>query len=206
VATEPKADLRQIIDPVLAKALTHPLRGNILLTLGEWGVASPKEIGVALGAPVTEVSYHVRKLKAKGLIRLVRTERRRGVREHFYELTEPLIYFGDLEWKRLPKQIRARFSVSLLQVAVADAVDALRAGTFDAEGSHQSRMTMPVDEQGRAEAIEAIATALERLLEIREDCAKRMTLPSEEAIPLAVFMMAFETAAGPRRRGSEQLV
>jgi DNA-binding transcriptional ArsR family regulator len=206
VATELKANLRQIIDPVLAKALTHPLRGHVLLILGEWGVASPKEIGTALGVPVTEVSYHVRKLKAKGLIRLVRTERRRGVREHFYELTEPIIYFGDREWSLLPRQIRSRFSVSLLRVAVADAIDALRAGTFDAGGSHQSRMTMPVDERGRREAIKVIGDALERLLEIRDDCAKRMTLPSEEAIPLAVFMMAFETASGARRRNSEQRV
>ncbi len=34
--------LKQIIDPVLAKALTHPMRGHILLVIGERGVASPE--------------------------------------------------------------------------------------------------------------------------------------------------------------------
>lgn len=192
--------LKQIIDPSLAKALTHPLRGHILLMLGERGVASPKEIGGALNVGVREISYHVRNLKARGLIRLVRTEQRRGVKEHYYELCEPLVYLDDEEWRRLPRQIQARFSVSLLRVAMSDAVEALRAGTFNARDSHHSRMTMPVDEQGRREVGEVLGDALERLLEIKTGCAKRMTLPSDEAIPLAVFMTAFETAAGAERK------
>jgi DNA-binding transcriptional ArsR family regulator len=191
--------LKQIIDPVLAKALTHPMRGHILLVIGERGVASPKELGRALRMDLKEVSYHVRSLKARRLIRLVRTERRRGVREHYYELTEPLVYFDDSDWERLPRQIKGRFSFSLLKTAVADAVDALRVGTFDTADCHHSRMTMPVDEQGRREATEVLRTALDRLVEIQHGCAARMTLPSDEAIPFAVYMAAFETAAGAER-------
>jgi DNA-binding transcriptional ArsR family regulator len=187
--------LKQIIDPILARALTHPLRGHILLMIGERGVVSPKEIGRALGIELKEVSYHVRSLRGRGLIRLVRTARRRGVKEHYYELTEPLVYLDDHEWKRLPRQIRARFSLSLLKVVVADAIDAMRAGTFNAEDCHQSRVTMPVDAQGKREAADVLAEALRRLLEIRDRCAERMSLPSEEAIPMAVFMTAFETSA-----------
>jgi DNA-binding transcriptional ArsR family regulator len=191
--------LKQIIDPVLAKALTHPMRGHILLVIGERGVASPKELGRALRMELKEVSYHVRSLKARRLIRLVRTERRRGVREHYYELTEPLVYFDDSDWERLPRQIKGRFSFSLLKTAVADAVDALQVGTFDTADCHHSRMTMPVDEQGRREATEVLRTALDRLVEIQDSCAARMTLPSDEAIPFAVYMAAFETAAGAER-------
>lgn len=192
--------LKQIIDPVLAKALTHPLRGHILLLIGERGVASPKEIGRALDIELKEVSYHVRSLKCRRLIRLVRTERRRGVREHYYELTEPLVYIDDNEWGQLPRQIKGRFSFSLIKTVVTDAVDALRAGTFDAPGCHHSRMTMPVDEQGRREVAEVLRTALDRLAEIQAGCTARMTLPSDEAIPFAVYMAAFETAAGAEAR------
>jgi DNA-binding transcriptional ArsR family regulator len=199
VAGEWTPKLKQIIDPILARALTHPLRGHILLLIGEQGVASPKEIGLALDLDVPEVSYHVRNLKAKGLIRLVRTERRRGVKEHFYELTEPLVYFDDREWGLLPRQIQSRFTASLMRVAMTDAVDALKAGTFNSQDCHHSRLTMPVDEQGRREAAGVLNDALDRLLEIQENCAKRMTLPSEEATPFAVYMSAFETAAGAER-------
>lgn len=204
MTVESRPKLKQIIDPILAKALTHPLRGHILLMLGERGVASPKEIGDALDVGVQEVSYHVRNLKTRGLIRLVRVEKRRGVKEHYYELCEPLVYLDDKEWRLLPRQIQARFNVSLLQVAMADALEALRAGTFDAPDSHHSRMTMPVDEQGRREVGEVLSHALERLLEIKDGCAGRMRLPSDEAIPLAVFMTAFETAAGAKREVAER--
>jgi DNA-binding transcriptional ArsR family regulator len=200
VAAERTPKLKQIIDPILAKALTHPLRGHILLMLGERGVASPKEIGDALNVGIQEVSYHVRNLKTRGLIRLVRAEQRRGVKEHYYELSEPLVYLDDEEWRRLPRQIQARFNVSLMRVAMADAVEALRAGTFDARDSHHSRMTMPVDERGRREVGEVLSHTLERLIEIQDGCAQRMTLPSDHATPLAVYIAAFETAAGAERR------
>lgn len=196
-----RSKFKQIIDPILAKALTHKVRGATLLAFGEWGVASPKEIAKLLELEVTEVSYHVRKLKAQGLIRLVRTEKRRGVHEHFYELTKPVLHLKDDEWERLPQPIRDSFSGSLLQVATTEAVEALKAGTF-ATG-HQSRLAMPVDETGRQEAMEVLDDALERLREIERKCAERMTLPSKDAIPLNVFMMAFETAAGAGRRKSK---
>jgi DNA-binding MarR family transcriptional regulator len=195
-----KRVFKQIIDPILAKALTHPLRGEILLTFGERGIASPKEIAAVLELELTEVSYHVRKLHARGLIRLVRTERRRGVREHFYELTEPVVFLDDQEWERLPAEIQKRLNGSLLQVMLADGIDAIRAGTFNSHNCHQSRLTMPVDEQGRREVMEVASQALERLFEIERACAERMALPSEEAIPMAVFMLAFETAAGAERK------
>lgn len=193
--------LKQIIDPVLAKALTHPLRGHILLMLGERGVASPKEIGDALDIGVQEISYHVRSLKARALIRLVRTEQRRGVKEHYYELVEPLVYVDDEDWKHLPRQIKARFSASLLKVLMADAVDALRAGTFNRGDCHHSRLTMPVDAQGQREVVDVLNDALERLVEIQQGCAERMTLPSDEAIPIAIYVSAFETANGAERSG-----
>jgi DNA-binding transcriptional ArsR family regulator len=196
--------LKQIIDPILARALTHPLRGHILLLIGERGVASPKEIGLAVDIDVPEVSYHVRSLKARGLIRLVRTEQRRGVKEHFYELTEPLVYFDDREWGLLPRQIQTRFTSSLMRIAMIDAVDALKAGTFNTHDCHHSRLAMPVDAQGRREATEVLNEALERLIEIKDACAERMTLPSDEATPFAVYMSAFETAAGAEGRAVER--
>jgi DNA-binding transcriptional ArsR family regulator len=204
VAGERTPKFKQIIDPILAKALTHPLRGHILLMIGELGVASPKEIGKALDIELKEVSYHVRSLKARGLVRMVRTEKRRGVKEHYYELTEPLVYFDDDDWGSLPAQLQSRISLSLLKIAVADALDAIRAGTYNAQDCHESRVTMPVDAQGKREATQVLAEALERLLEIQGRCADRMSLPSDEAIPMTVFMMAFEAAAGASRDTSGQ--
>jgi DNA-binding transcriptional ArsR family regulator len=199
-----RGTFKQVIDPVLAKALTHKVRGATLLAFGEWGVASPKEVSDFLELDITEVSYHVRKLKSQGLIRLVRTEKRRGFPEHFYELTKPVLYLDGEDWERLPRPIKDRFSGSLLQVAVTDAVEALKAGTFNSASAHQSRVTMPVDARGRREAMEVLDDALGRLREIEERCSERMELPSQEAVPLNVFMMAFETGPGAARRKARE--
>lgn len=194
-----RGKFKQIIDPILAKALTHKVRGATLLAFGERGVASPKEVADYFGMDVTEISYHVRRLKAQGLIRLVRTEKRRGFQEHFYELTKPVLYIDDRAWRGLPKAIRDRFSGSLLESLLGDALEALKAGTFNEHACHQSKMAMPVDERGRDEVMDVMREALERLGEVKERCAERMELPSDRAIPMVAYMVAFESAAGARR-------
>jgi DNA-binding transcriptional ArsR family regulator len=200
---EKRGKFRQVIDPILAKALTHKVRGATLLAFGEWGVASPKEVADFLELDLTEVSYHVRKLKSQGMIRLVRMEKRRGFHEHFYELAKPVLHLDDRAWKQLPKAIKDRLSGSLLETILSDVVNALKAGTFNEHDCHQSRVTMPVDEQGRSEVMKVLNDALERLNEIKEGCAGRMTLPSEDAIPMTAYMVAFEPAVGVRQRKAD---
>jgi predicted transcriptional regulator len=94
MATAQGKQLKQIIDPTLAKAFTHPLRGHVWVTICEKGIASPKEIAEETGIDVSEISYHFRTLRKYKLIKLVRTEKRRGFAEHFYEPTAPVFYFS----------------------------------------------------------------------------------------------------------------
>jgi DNA-binding transcriptional ArsR family regulator len=187
--------LRQVIDPELAKVLSHEIRGHILATLGD-RVASPSEIAREIDVPVTEVSYHVRELRARKLIRLVRTEKRRGFREHFYELNSRLVYMDDSEWRGMPEQIRASLTASLLQIVMVEASDALRTGTFHARAGHQSRTPMIVDERAWGEVRKVMDDALERVLAIQEECSKTLEKRPGEGVPVEVFMLGFETAAG----------
>ena len=72
----------------LRKALSHPLRARIFAAF-DGGVRSPREISEELGAPLSNVSYHVRQLRSSGLIKLVRTTPRRGALEHHYRRVKP---------------------------------------------------------------------------------------------------------------------
>src|SRR4051812_14868171 len=73
-----------IADPRVIKALSHPLRVQILGLLdGE--VRSPKELADELNEPLGNVSYHVRTLADLGLIELVKKVPRRGAIEHYYK-------------------------------------------------------------------------------------------------------------------------
>lgn len=189
--------LKQVIDPAVAKALSHPLRSHILVTLGA-RIASPNEMARELGLEPRDLNYHIKVLVEIDMIRLVRTEKRRGVKEHFYELTRPTVYIDDRQWRCIPLEIRSRLSANLLQIMVDDAVEALEAGTFSARDSHQSHTSLLLNERGWSEVTNVMGAALEQVLEIGDKCAKDLEKDGGEGIPIHILMMGFETASGKR--------
>jgi DNA-binding transcriptional ArsR family regulator len=191
--------LKKVIDPTVAKALSHPFRSHILMTLSE-RIASPKEIADELGIDPRDLDYHIKVLIGIGMIRLVRTEKRRGAREHFYELITVPFNFDDREWSKMPEPIQSSFSASLLRIVVDEAVEALQAGTFTARDSHQSRTPMILDEQGYNNVKKLMDETLEKVLEIGKKSAQDLKKTGREGIPAEVFMVGFETAAGVRER------
>ncbi len=70
-----------------ARALAHPLRVSIVLTMAERGnEISPLEIAEELGQGLGVVAYHVRYLHKLGTIELARTQAVRGAYQSFYIL------------------------------------------------------------------------------------------------------------------------
>ena len=186
--------LRKVIDPTLAKAFTHPLRGHVWVTLFERGEVSPAEIASELNLESHEVSYHFRELKRRNLIRLVRTVQRRGFDEHFYEPVVPALNFDDAEWMKLPAGIRATFSAETMKQIIEALTEALEAGSFDARNRHLSHSWLLVDEQGWGELMRAVKKALDRFLVIGERGAERRKTSGEPGIPVCLALAAFETA------------
>src|SRR5215218_4039911 len=121
-----KPELREVFDPELAHTLSHPLRAHILAVLNE-RIASPNEIAKEVDIPVSDISYHARRLREEGHIRLVETRRRRGALEHFYEAVEPLIIDDD-HWLRLPEAVRTQVNGRIFQWILGDMIDALEEG------------------------------------------------------------------------------
>jgi DNA-binding transcriptional ArsR family regulator len=186
--------LKQVIDPVLAKAFTHPLRGHVWVTVCEKGLASPAEIAAELDLDVSEVSYHFRELKRRNLIRLVRTEQRRGFEEHFYEPCPPALYFDDFDWMEIPASMRATLSADMIRKAIEELIAALGAGSFEARSRHLSRTWLLVDERGWKELTRTVQRALDRVLVIQERSSERIKTSSESGIPVSVVLASFETA------------
>ena len=192
--------LKQVIDPTVAKAFTHPLRGHVWVTVCERGIASPTEIADELDLEVSEVSYHFRELKRRNLIRLVRTVPRRGFDEHFYEPCMPALHFDDFDWMKIPAPIRSTFSAGMLRQIIEELVEALEVGSFDARSRHLSRTWLLVDERGWRELTRALKTALDRFQAIQERSAKRRKTSSEPGIPVSIVLASFETIASISRR------
>jgi DNA-binding transcriptional ArsR family regulator len=78
------------LDDALLRALRHPLRRSLLRRYVESDAADglgPKELALALKAPLSNVSYHVRELVRLGALEIVGVAPARGAIAHFYKAT-----------------------------------------------------------------------------------------------------------------------
>jgi DNA-binding transcriptional ArsR family regulator len=192
-----KRQTASAVDSRLAKALAHPLRVQLLAALNE-GVASPNELAKKLDEPLTNVSYHVRMLHDLGCIELVETEPRRGALEHYYRaVVRP--FFGDRDWKRLPKNARGSISDAVLQLVWEDAAEAIKGGLFDErEDRHLSRSVLSVDERGWDDLHELLAETLDRAMQIQADSASRASKNGDDAFNVNLVMMTHPTPSSAK--------
>ena len=184
---KPRSD---ISDPRVIKALTHPLRVQILRALEE-RTASPSELADEIGAPLGNVSYHVRQLHALGLIKLVKRTPRRGAIEHHYKaLVQPPM--TDEAWGSQPNVVRESVVGASLG-EVGDAVNAAAAGGGFARAEAQLvREELSLDEKGFADVAKELSRSLERVSKIREDSARRLEKSGKEPSAANVVVMLFE--------------
>jgi DNA-binding transcriptional ArsR family regulator len=162
----------EYFDSRLAKALSHPLRPQILDVLTTRGEASPVQIAAELRAPLGTVSYHVRMLKDLECIELVRTVPRRGAVEHYYRaLVAP--YLDDAQWEQLPLMMRRQLASQTIGQVVTAAVQAAGRGGFDFPGTHVDRVTLRLDDQGWSELSEALRGALDEAAAIQRRSDER---------------------------------
>jgi len=192
-----KRQTASAVDSRLAKALAHPLRVQLLAALNE-GVASPNELAKRLDEPLTNVSYHVRMLHDLGCIELVETEPRRGALEHYYRaVVRP--FFGERDWKRLPKNARGSISDAVLQLVWDDASEAIKGGLFDErEDRHLSRSVLSIDEQGWNDLHDLLAQTLDSAMQIQSDSASRASKNGDETFNINVVIMSHPTPSSAK--------
>lgn len=179
------------LDPSMLKAIAHPLRYEILVQIREHGEASPVAVARALGQPVGRVSHHVRTLARLGAIRLVRTERRRGAIEHFYEAVRTTV-LSDADWERLPVETRDALVAERLRRVLADAGAAAQEGGFAAAWTHLSYLPCDLDAQGIDELSRLLEDTLRQAMAISEESAARAA--TEPRRPTEIVMLHFERA------------
>jgi DNA-binding transcriptional ArsR family regulator len=158
---------------MLAAAVSHPTRTQCFTILGE-RVASPAEIARQLRADVTNVGYHIRALRAWGLIEQVDERPVRGSVEHFYRAVQnPEI--SDEEEATLDAEERRHFAETILSFYAADAIRSLDTELLYARTDHcLTRYVYDVDEEGWDEAVEAYRQCWARIKEIQVSAAERL--------------------------------
>jgi DNA-binding transcriptional ArsR family regulator len=182
-----------LVDPRIAKALSHPMRARILMILNE-RVASPNEIAEMIDERLPNVSYHVRALLDLGCIELVDTAQRRGAIEHYYRAAvRP--FFSDRDWKRLPRSGRQAISDSILQILWSDLSDSMKAGMFESRADrHLTHSRMVLDEQGWADMVKLLNGVLAETEKIEAGSKARLKKAADGAgIPTTFALMHFES-------------
>jgi DNA-binding transcriptional ArsR family regulator len=187
------------IDQRIMKALSHPLRVRMLTLLNQ-KVSSPSELAEELDEPLGNVSYHMRFLADLKMVKLVRTEPRRGAVEHYYEALEPPLISDD-DWAQVPLGLRRSLSDSTLGNIAGDLRGAAARGGFDRHNIHLSRTALTLDQVGWDELSGLLANVLERARDIQEKSNKRRQRADAPAIATALVMMQFE---GPGSRGGKR--
>jgi DNA-binding transcriptional ArsR family regulator len=201
---KPQSD---ISDPRIIKALTHPLRIQILAALDE-RTASPSELADELKAPLGNVSYHVRQLAGLGLIKLVKRTPRRGAIEHHYKAVgRPQI--TDDAWAGTPATVKdAVVGAALGDVGTAVSA-AAAAGGFSRPDSHLTRTQVKLDARGWKDLDKELNATLARVQRISDDAGKRLAKAGDDSAQAAtVVMMLFgngdeaPAATSAKRNGS----
>jgi len=187
--------ITDINDPRLVKALAHPLRVQILGVLQD-RTASPSDLAEELGAPLGNVSYHVRILAKLELLRLVRKRQRRGAIEHLYR-ANGRVRVSDRAWAQVPGIVKEALIGASLDQAARYAEQALVTGGFERADAHMSRQPMRLDERGWKEMSKAVADLLSRANEIeRESQARLRSADHGDELDAGLVLMLFESAAG----------
>jgi DNA-binding transcriptional ArsR family regulator len=191
----------RLTESSVVRALAHPLRVRILRILDEQ-TASPRELAEQLGAPLGNVSYHVRTLAQLGLIKLVRRRQRRGAVEHYYRAhVRPVI--ADESWDAMPATAKTAMVHANLTTAFEHAGQAGLAGGFDRPDAHLSRTTIEIDDEAWAEVSGEIRAMFERIRHLAETANDRVGGGSEGPRRTAtVVMMLFENAGDGEERAA----
>ena len=181
--------------PGLLRALAHPLRAQILGVLEERR-ASPSELAEELGAPLGNVSYHVRVLADLKLIRLVKKTPRRGAIEHHYEAAGAVEVSGEV-WAKVPA-IAKQAIVSAALSEIGRAVNAAAAhGGFERADAHLTRSRLLLDERGWGELASRLAATVERAEQIARESQRRLAASDHEGeLKAALVTMLFEERPG----------
>jgi DNA-binding transcriptional ArsR family regulator len=176
----------------MVTALADPLRRQILeqLTLE---AASAAELATDLAAPVEQVRYQIKRLRALGLVTVQSERHRRGAVERTFITDCSELIFRRDEVAGIPERRLRDLGAETWRSLFRDAVEAARTGTLHNDDRHHVvRLSLPLDAQGFREVGERFEVAVDRLVEVRKGCLVRLEESGEKPRPGITGLLFFE--------------
>lgn len=170
-------------DGGLYKALTHPVRTRILLTLEADGTCSPKRFSAASrrsgnAIDLNVASYHFSVLLKYKAIEEIDTVQRRGAVEHIYRINP---------YSHVPDLMRA---TELFRRVGAASEGITSGGRIAAEERGVEIHMVEVDELGRQELLQMLESLKVAIAELGSSCRQRLSSSAEQATVMRVAVAA----------------
>lgn len=199
-----KAASPTLIDERILTAQSNPVRAEILNILSE-GPNSPSRMHKRMEVGSLQlVCHHVNVLREVGLIELVRIKEHGGRKEHIYRATKRQ-YFTLEEWLAVDPKFRDPLIGTILRQISDDTGRAAAEGRFsEFPDSHLSRSPIELDAEGWTEVVEALAVALESVLEAHARSAERAQVSSEALMVARVVIMQFPIGREDPRESEDE--
>jgi hypothetical protein len=194
MAIAQKGEAKRVQDAQLNlhKALSHELRIEIFILLTERMMASPAEMSRVLGAPVGDISHHVKQLVKYDCAEEAERKVRRGAIEHFYRAT-PSPVVSSAEVNNMAQPARRAFSAQIVQKVLDDLELGFEGGTIDGRSDwHLTRIPMSLDAEGWQELLAIHKRALEEMYEVQARSDKRRGKSGEEPVRFSSCQLCFE--------------
>jgi DNA-binding transcriptional ArsR family regulator len=179
------------VDKANIKAMSNSMRIQILTILNE-RANSATGIARELGIEPGEIAYDVEVLRKMGRLEIVDEKKRRGAVEVFYKAASRA-HLDEFEWPTVPDPVKGGLRASLLQTLMDDAIAAIDEETYDSlEGAHMSWTPLIVDEEGWEQLVEILRVALEGVMRVSQDSAKRLSAKDEEGVSAPFQCLAID--------------
>jgi DNA-binding transcriptional ArsR family regulator len=192
------------VEQRIIKGLAHPLRVEILAILND-RMASPNELSKELEEGLSQVSYHVKVLRDFEMIKLAKTEPRRGAVEHYYRASTK-VFIPAWLMKLVPKSAQREMFGDVLADIEQDVGKSLESGVFDRRDDWVvGRDPRILDAKGREDAEAAAAEFFERYEEIETEAVNRRANGEGdgESIPTTAVVLVFGSALGKKLKPSK---
>jgi DNA-binding transcriptional ArsR family regulator len=174
------------------EALADPLRRAIIEELA-LKPASAAELAAQLDAPIEQVRYQVKRLRALELVTIHAERTRRGAIERTFTADCTNLIFNRDEVHSIPERILGQQYRRTTSRIFRDAVEAARTGALRNDERHYLvRIPLPLDSQGWREAGGRFEIAAIRLLHVREKVSKRVGKTGEQPRPAITGLLFFE--------------
>jgi DNA-binding transcriptional ArsR family regulator len=197
MAQKAKRKRKQLIDERLVKAISHPLRVEILVEIDR-APMSPSEYAARSGDELSTVAYHFRELEKAGCLTIVDETPRRGAIEHYYEVTKRAL-FSDEAFAQMPAPIRGGFNASIVGTFSERAREAIEADTMDSrENKHVTWTPVELDDSGFDRIMGMLGEVYTALGVEQLAAAERMKASGETSIHATVALFGFESPAPER--------